>query len=362
MPDLSDEQSFALSRIDRFLSVRSGPATFSLQGLAGTGKTFTLAELARHHPEAALGAPTGKAAAVLRARTGLDVRTIHSLIYDFKGISEDEETGRRQPVFIAKEDAGLRGKVAFLDEASMCGTRIIGDLLDTGARVVACGDPGQLKPVADAQFFDRADVTLREIHRQARESAVVRQAHQVRANGLYRTDGPDFAVTGYPSDDVLRSANVALCWRNATRRALNQRIRTVTLGKDISPRQMHAGEPVMCLKNDYALRIFNGETYPLARDRAPGDDLTLEVDGRIISALNAVVEDVDGDFNELRHEDTHSPFALAYAATVHKAQGSEWDHVLIVDEFRGAEDERRSFLYTGITRAAKRVTMVRARI
>ena len=346
--------------VERFLSVPQGPSSFSLQGLAGTGKTFALAELARRHPEAALGAPTGKAAAVLRARTGFDVRTIHSLIYDFRGISEDEMTGKKQPVFTAKDDSGLSGKTVFLDEASMIGCRIAHDLLDTGARIVACGDPGQLPPVADTPFFDRADARLTEIHRQALESAVVRQAHAVRNRGCYVADGVDFRVVSHADDGEMFATGIALCWRNATRQALNQRRRSVIQrGAGMTLRE---GEPVMCLKNDYALRIFNGEIYPLAANRSPGDDLTLELGpGRFVTALNSVVEGIDADFAELRYEDTHSPFALAYAATVHKAQGSEWPSVLLVDEFRGAEDDRRSWLYTGITRAAKRVTMVRAR-
>ena len=359
MPDFSHDQLRALDVLERFLADRSGArAHVSLHGLAGTGKTFVMAELARRYPDATLCAPTAKAAAVLRARSGLPVSTIHSAIYDFRGLHEDEETGAKRPVFTAKENAGLRDRVVFMDESSMVGSRIARDLLDTGARVIASGDPGQLKPVADDQFFTRPDVTLTEPHRQALESAVIRQAHAIRTGRAYAPDGPDFRVVTRATDAELGAVGVALCWRNATRRALNQRRRSA-MGHE--GRVLRIGEPVMCLRNDYALRIFNGEIYELARDRAPGDDVLLRTqDGREVEALNAVIEGFDDSFEELRHEESMTPLAQAYAATVHKSQGSQWPSVLLVDEF-GNGDDRAAFLYTGVTRAEKSVIMVRAR-
>ncbi len=359
MTIFSPDQLRALDVIERFLADRSGRRTHaSLHGLAGTGKTFVMAELARRYPGATLCAPTAKAAAVLRARSGLIVSTIHSVIYDFRGLREDEETGARQPIFTAKEDAGLRDRVVFMDESSMVGTRLANDLLDTGARVIASGDPGQLRPVADEQFFTQPDATLTEPHRQALESAVIRQAHAIRAGRSYAPDGPDFRVVTRATDAELGAVDVALCWRNATRRALNQR-RRGALGH--SGPILRVGEPVMCLRNDYALRIFNGEIYELARDRAPGDDALLRTpDGREIEVLNAIVEEFDDAFDELRHEEAMTPLALAYAATVHKSQGSQWQSVLLVDEF-GNGDDRAAFLYTGVTRAQKSVIVVKAR-
>jgi exodeoxyribonuclease-5 len=357
---LSDDQARAEDAVEAFLRRPGGRQSMSVQGLAGTGKTHLLGRVATRHPELVLGAPTGKAASVLRGRTGLNVSTCHSLIYDFVGLADDEtDPFRKRPMFADKEDAGLKGRVVGLDESSMIGCRLAEDVLATGARVIAFGDPGQLGPVADDRFFDTADVTLRTIHRQALESAVVRQAHAIRGSGRYGADGADFRVVARATDDDLRAADVALCWKNATRRALNAR-RRAALG--VTGAALRAGEPVMILRNDHARGVFNGETYPLARGWEPGDDLAIVAGDRTIELMNPAVEgyDVAGmSFEEARHDESYTPVALAYAVTVHKAQGSEWSHVLVVDEFRGAEDERRGYLYTGVTRAAKRAVVVR---
>lgn len=357
MSALSDEQAGAFGAIERFIRGSGDERVFTLHGLAGTGKTHVLAAVARASPGATLVAPTGKAASVLRNRTGLSVSTIHSAIYDFRGLTEADERGRRRPIFAEKEETDLRGQLALLDEGSMVGARLATDLLATGVKVVAVGDPGQLQPVADEPFFVQPNRTLTEVHRQALESPIVRQAHNIRAHGTYTSDGDGFrAIRGVISADTHRAADVALCWRNATRRRLNVHRRGL-LGH-AGP--LDAGEPVMCLRNDYRLGIFNGEVYRVARERAPGDDLLIEtVSGRVIEALNALIEDVDDDFDARRDDDETTPFALAYAATVHKAQGSEWPCVLLIDEYNRS-DGRREYLYTGVTRASERAVVFRS--
>lgn len=354
MPDLSPDQARALEAIEAFLSARSPRRPyFTLHGLAGTGKTFVMARVARSHPGALLCAFTGKAASVLRARTGLEVSTVHSAIYDFRGVDEDEE-GRKRPIFVSKE-ADFGGRIVLLDECSTVGERLAEDLLETGARVVACGDPGQLPPVRDTPFFADPDATLTEVHRQAWGSPIIRQAHAVRAGRPYRADGTDFRVLGRATPEDHRAADVALCWRNATRRALNGS-RRAAFGR--GGRTLTEGEPLMCLKNDHGMKIWNGAVYEVAAPRAPGAELTILADGRRLTLPNVVVEGFDADFEELRDLDGVTPLALAYAATVHKAQGSEWPHVMVVDEYDRAP-ERVALLYTAFTRGAERVTVVR---
>src|SRR6516165_10142605 len=108
----------------------------------------------------------------------------------------------------------------------MCGTNLAGDLLRTGARVVASGDPGQLPPVEQEPFFTVADVTLREIRRQAAGSSIVRQAHEVRAGRRYVSDDENFQILDWR--EAMRRldwADVILCWQNVTRHRLNSSIR-----------------------------------------------------------------------------------------------------------------------------------------
>lgn len=114
----------------------------------------------------------------------------------------------------------------------------------------------------------------------------------------------------------------------------------------------------MCLKNDHALRVYNGEVYEVAADRRIGEDLAILVRGARIEVPFAKVEGVDPDFESSRYDDTGYPMALAYACTCHKYQGSETDAVMVVDEI-GSRDDRINWVYTAITRAKSRVVMVR---
>lgn len=351
--ELSLDQATAISDLTEFLVVPyvSRPY-FSLQGLAGTGKTYVLAELVRRFPKITLTAFTGKAASVLRTRIGVPVSTLHSAIYDFRGLVDDEfDPHKRNQIFTPKGDL-LPGRVIAVDESSMIGRRIARDLLDTGARVIAAGDPGQLPPVRDAQFFTEADATLREVHRQAWDSPIVRQAHAVRECGTYEADGGAFRVIGFADPGELLGHDILLCWRNRTRLQLNKRKRKL-LGIN-GP--LRAGEPLMCLKNDHHLGLYNGAVYEVIEHC---EVLILKDADRIIKVSNTTVESLDPNFERDRYDDGYLPFALAYASTVHKAQGSEYESVLLFDECES--DDWRALTYTGITRAKARCTVVQYR-
>ena len=115
----------------------------------------------------------------------------------------------------------------------------------------------------------------------------------------------------------------------------------------------------MILKNDYRLRVFNGEIYTV-QTRRPQGELDLQVKdaaGRSIVLRNVTVEGIDVDFEMRRYEDDWCPISLAYATTTHKFIGSEENDVLFIDEYDG--NERANFVYTALTRAAKRILVVR---
>lgn len=351
MISLTSEQLAIRESVLAFLGQARPGEFFSVQGLAGTGKSVTLAALARELPAAMLVSPTGKAAAVLREKSGREVKTIHSAIYDFRGMVDDEMTGERRPSFAEKLDAGLGDRTILLDESSMVGESVARDLLATGARVVAFGDPGQLPPVRDRQFFAHADAELKTIHRQALGSPIIRQAHRVRNGDDPESDGDAFRLLSSTRGIDYTAFDVALCWRNATRRGLNRAIR---LAHGRSGPTLLPGEPVMCLRNTYELGLFNGEIYDVEAPRSPGN--VLRIAGHDVAG--AVVEGFDLGFDKSREDDEAVPFALAYSATVHKFQGSEAPRVLILDEMpRGAERPR--WLYTAVTRASESVTIIR---
>ena len=356
MTDLSPDQEHAADAVERFIRALSHERRyFVLHGLAGTGKTYLWSHLAQKYRGAVLVTPTGKAASVLRKRSMLDVKTIHSVIYNFKGLVDDREVAhKKNPVFTDKEDLDLGGHLVFLDECSMVGRRLAEDLLQTGALVVACGDPGQLPPVNDAPFFTDADATLTEIHRQALESPIVRQAHAVRHTGRYEADGDGFRIVQFAEPSTLLGADILLCWTNLTRRRLNAKKRRLL---DHSG-PLKKGEPIMCLKTNYVSNVFNGQVLWMDRDRDPANpNLWIrDDDGRTVFVARATIEG-EHAFEVQRYKEDVTPFAAAYASTVHKAQGSEYPSVLLLDE-RPRGPERTPFLYTGITRAVEKCTVV----
>ena len=223
---LSQEQQAAAATIEAFL-YESQSRVFVVHGLAGTGKSTLLAQIAHCHPEALVAAPTGKAASVLRQRFDLPARTIHSTFHRLKTETRDAD-GRRDLEFEPRRrDGSLAGRILLVDECSMVTAQLVEQLLRTGVRIVAFGDPGQLPPVSGEPGFPRADVMLRTIHRQALGSPIIRQAHRVRDGLDYQPDGDAFRVVPRGTVDDLRQADVVLCWRNVTRQFLNQHCRYV---------------------------------------------------------------------------------------------------------------------------------------
>ena len=173
----------------------------------------------------------------------------------------------------------------------------------------------------------------------------------MRATGTYAPDGDDFRVTRCVSREDILGAGIILCWRNATRHALNALARAHR-GLDGPPR---AGEPIMCLRNDHQLGILNGAQYELLDDYDPGRrEITLVNERGALTEIEDVrFEAVDPAGNPADASDEH-PFTYCYCATVHKAQGSEWERGILVDEY-DRQEWRREWTYTGITRFAKRV-------
>jgi exodeoxyribonuclease-5 len=346
---LSDEQKAVADAIEQWR--RSDRQVFALHGAAGTGKSELLAYLARRYPDALLCAPTGKAAHVLRQRAGRDATTIHAAFHAFLQ-SKQSDNGRQVLTFEPRHANGsMRGKLLLLDEASMVSVKLAREILATGVRVIAACDPFQLPPVEGEQYFTEADATLREIHRQAWNSGIIRQAHAVRDGDSYQRDGDDFQVKFKPTEADYAQADVVLVHRNPTRRSVNAMLREDIHG--ISSPWPQRGEPVLCLKNAPWIGVFNGAVYEVISFAQ--DSAILDVEGRAVTIPNAQFirhdEQVRGDA---------IAFELGYALTVHKAQGSEWDNVILIDEHPDRLDGRRQWLYTGITRAAKRLLVVRS--
>jgi exodeoxyribonuclease V len=354
---LSAEQHAALRAVHAWL-VRGQPQVFRLFGPAGTGKT-TLAQYiaASINGEVVFAAFTGKAASVMRAKGCAGATMIHSLIY-----RTTYEDGQYQSVWNPDSPAA-RAPLIIIDECSMVDAKLGNDLLRFGRPVLVLGDPFQLQPVEGAGFFTKAkpDVLLTEIHRQAKDNPIIQLATDVRQGkalkaGTYGESGV-LPVRELSLDQIL-AADQLLVARNDTRRRFNRRMRELLGRDDALP---VAGDKLVCLRNNPAKSLFNGTIWTVTgRGVVERDRVTLRLAPEDGSGPNVDVE-VHRDFyvgDDEAARKSHSntdAFTYGYALTVHKAQGSQWDRVMLFDESDTFREEARNWLYTGLTRAAKSV-------
>ena len=385
----SPQQEAALSAAAAWLSAGDRP-WFYLAGYAGTGKTT----LAKHLAQGTLGetlfaAFTGKAAHVMRKAGCLGATTIHSLIYrarsksglalvqlekELEALDPDQVSERtrlerlvarerenlKQPWFELNPESSLRhASLLVVDECSMVDDRIAADLLSFQVPVLVLGDPAQLPPVKGTGFFtsQTPDVCLTEVHRQARDNPIVAMATDVR-------EGRDLAYGSYgeskvvPREKVTPQAGVQiLVGKNETRRKANARCRE---GRGTYP---EAGDRLVCLRNDHQAGVLNGSTWDVLEAADPGDDDTLQVvirgdEGDVLDAI-AWAAPFRGEEVPWAIRRDAQEFDYGYALTVHKAQGSQWPDVFVLDESHLFRSDARRHLYTAVTRAMERVTVMR---
>jgi len=372
MPSFSPHQDDALKAVANWLKAKPGmngtPQVFRLFGYAGTGKTT----LARHLAEQADGevkfaAFTGKAASVMRGKGCKGASTIHSLIYRAR------ESGEEIPSFDLWDEApASKAELIIIDECSMVDAELGRDLLSFGVPVLVLGDPAQLPPIQGGGFFTEAepDVMLTEVHRQAEGNPIIRLSMNIRA-GEYLERGRYGETEVVAKDDLdpqrVLEADQVLVGRNATRRAYNMRMRE---RRGFEGELPSAGDKRVCLRNNRKKGLFNGGLWTVKERGArkggaktgimtlrllPDDDAGLR--GVKVSVrpecFSGGIEKIDW-----ARRKPYDEFDYGYVLTVHKAQGSQWDDVVLFDESFAFPDSRERWLYTGVTRAAKRLTVV----
>jgi exodeoxyribonuclease V len=359
----SPEQDAALDAVGRWL--KAGEAqVFRLFGYAGTGKTTLARHLAESEDgEVAFGAFTGKAAHVMRNKGCKGAATIHSLIYRPREV--DAET----PSFVInRESAAAKADLIVIDECSMVDEELGRDLLSFGVKVLVLGDPAQLPPVKGGGFFTDAepDIMLKEVHRQAKDDPIIRLSMAVR-DGQRLARGEHGASRIIDRRDIDSAAVLAadqiLVGLNRTRRLYNRRIRELIGYRDPYPA---VGEKLVCLRNDKSKGLLNGGLWTIKRlhepskgrlrfDLVPEDDVNRKAVRVRVPRAFFDGEETEIPFAERRNAEE---FDYGYALTVHKSQGSQWDDVVLFDESGAFREHRDRWLYTGITRAAKRLTLV----
>lgn len=358
------------------LAVRS--KVLVVTGGPGTGKTTLVRGILAALDEGALGvvlaAPTGRAARRLAESTGREARTLHRLL------EADPERGFRRT-----HARPLDADLVIVDEASMIDTQLLAGLLDAlpdGAALILVGDVDQLPSVGPGQVL--ADVIasdvvptirLTEIFRQAAESGIVRNAHRINRGELpafaRAEDGPgDFYGIRVAGAEDAQAKLVELVTSRIPERfgldpvndiqvltptnrgplgtqALNELLQTAlnpSPGASLARGQgrLALGDKVMQLENDYEREIYNGDVGRVCGIDARAQTVEVGIDGR---RLSYAADELD-------------QLAVAYAVTVHKAQGSEYPAVVVPLLRQHGRMLRRNLLYTAITRARHLVVLL----
>ena len=388
VPDYSDQQLQALDAMGSFISGnRLFSKVFYLSGYAGTGKT-TLAkslytdsfymelpfsdnpdktfEVTIHRVQ--YGAFTGKAASVMRNKGCIGASTLHSLIYRPK---EDPKTGK---ITFEYNDLSVLKYVDLIvvDEVSMVNNELGRDLMSFNKPVIVIGDPAQLPPVSGEAYFttEEPDFMLTEIHRQARDNPIIHASMLVRTGQRLEANGDDLRIIkGHKlSNEEMLAADQILVGRNITRTNVNKHVRDLMGKKEI----IEPGDKLVCLRNNRTLGCYNGTTWEVI-DARPYFDMDHQQQVRVWSMELRSLDDgkeIDVVVPENFFLGTekalsnyyigqHQQFTYGYALTVHKAQGSDWDNVILFDESWCFRADSVKWLYTGITRASKKITIVK---
>ena len=363
-----------------------------LTGGPGTGKTTTLNAIIKilkdKGKKVLLSAPTGRAAQRMSELTGDEAKTLHRLLE----VSWDKHDN---PVFNKNERNQLKCDALIVDEVSMVDTFIFESVmraLPLGCRLVLVGDSDQLPSVGPGNVLgDLIDsgiipvVRLNEIFRQAQQSLIVTNAHKI-VNGempvLSNTDKDFFFLQRNNKTDVT-NVIIDLCVNRLPKAygysafdniqvlspskkgelgtaELNSKLQNALNTKSddkqevtIGSKTFRTGDKVMQIKNNYDIRWFkdNGET---------GEGI-FNGDIGIIEKIDKKVKIIKISFYDKTAAYTYesaSDLDFAYAVTVHKSQGNEFDAV-IIPMFQGPPQlYYRNLLYTAVTRAKKTLILV----
>ena len=363
-----------------------------LTGGPGTGKTTTVrgivALFQKMGLNIVLAAPTGRAAKRMSELTGMEAQTVHRLL----GMTWNEAA--HQVTFQKTEKEPLEAEAVIVDEMSMVDVALFSALLRAlrpGTRLVLVGDADQLPSVGAGNVFSDLirsrkieTVFLREVFRQAERSAIIRNAHRVNLGQspelsgnqgdffflcrrdaqravstvleLCRTRLPDNMHIPAEQIQVLTPTRKGPCGTVNLNRLLQDALNPKAPGKrelTWGERVFRVGDRIMQTRNDYDVMwekddgtvgtgLFNGDVGRIADIDAGGEWLALDFDGRKALYSVEMLSEID----------------LAYAQTVHKAQGSEYRCVVLAAMPAASGLMVRGVLYTALTRARELLVIV----
>lgn len=365
---------------------------FILTGGPGTGKTTTLNAIIelfeQRNASIQLAAPTGRAAKRMTELTGREAKTIHRLL-------EVEWTSENKQSFSRNEKNPLGCDVLIVDEASMLDSILFENLLHAlkiGTRIILVGDTDQLPSVSAGNVLNDilssgvySFIALKKVFRQAMESKIISNAHAIingEASDLSNKNKDFFMMHRNSPADVcdtvlelcesrlpdaygfnpLTDIQILCPSRKAQTGTVNiNNLLQATLNpkKDGQPQLAYkgvyfrTGDKVMQIKNNYDLQwerdngeigfgIFNGDIGYIS----------------LIDIKGGIVKVRFDDRTATYYIDNIGELELAYAVTVHKSQGSEFDCVILPLFDTPSQLLYRNLLYTAVTRAKKLLIVV----
>ena len=362
-PDIvfSEDQRTAIDNIFDWLD--EDDQEISLGGYAGTGKTTVLSNVIKRikvgdELDYEVLCPTGKAAHVLRKKGIREAATIHSHLYR----TFCDKWGR--PHFTLKPYEDIHRDLIIVDEASMVSLRLYNDLVKSADKILWVGDHGQLEPIgAHPHIMDDPDIRLEKIHRQALDNPLIDFATKVRLgnqpNPNIRIDLPELVYTkakDYKSTAEVNENIIRICAYHKTRVVINEKFRHAQgCGLDL----LCEGEPVICLRNNPDLGLFNGMIGMVVKvHRQDGVNIIVDVrmdDGIVRNEVPMLIEQFGAPNNGPKKIPKGSTiWDYAYCITCHKSQGSEWPTVIVYEQRCKAWTHER-WAYTAATRASEKL-------
>lgn len=363
-----------------------------IAGYAGTGKStlvsYIIEALDIEEDKVAYVSFTGKAAEVLRKKGNKHAMTLHKLLYD----SIPKASGG----FYRKPKTTIDYNIVVVDEISMVPKELINLLFKHKVYVICLGDPFQLPPIdkdADNHLLDHPHIFLDEIMRQEAESEIIQLTMKIRNNepiDFFQGNEVQILPKSELNTGMLLWADQILTATNAQRLSINKQVRSL-LGYGPEPTN---GDKVICLRNyweDFNISgdpLVNGTIGTLSNPFRTWRELPkfLKTDVKRFDVICCNFESEEGIYEMIeidrqmlltgekccdwktsyklgrsRHSDMiPKEFAFGYAVTCHKAQGSEWDKVLVLEEkFPFDKKEHSRWLYTACTRASEKLVLVR---
>jgi len=377
-----------------------------LTGLPGTGKTTSLLAVVSVLQDMGvpllLAAPTGIAAKRMATVTGREASTVHRA-FGAKGFQKDSDESGATYVGIvrdpskkaARSDFDADGdwgygpgrphpaQVAIVDESSMLDLHMLYRILTSTSetcRIVFVGDPYQLPSVGSGDVLRDLVQSgvfphshLDQIFRQEGTSGIVLAAHAVHLGKVPTVDGKDFILMDASTEEEAADIIIQISQRLYDKKAnfqilsprhageagvtsLNQRLR-IALNPALSGITEHRmgssvvreGDRIMIVKNDYNMGVYNGDVGKISRI----DKKAKEIEIKIFEGVGVPSRLVRYPF-----KDAAKSLRLAYAQTVHKSQGQEYDIIVLPVLSSFGRQLQRNLFYTAITRAKKKVFLV----